>query len=122
MMTLELEPADLDDLLRAACPSSRRRRSANASASNSPDGEDFGVLLLDLRKTKQIMYNLLSNAVKFSGIDGAVTFGVARTHGAESGLIAGDWPVHSFALPDGQFEDFIELNIRDAGIGISVEI
>ena len=83
--------------------------------------EDLGVFQLDLRKTKQIMYNLLSNAVKFSGQDGVVTLSAARVPRSAVGFIDGGWPMQSFPLPEGDFTDFVELKIRDSGIGISAE-
>jgi CheY-like chemotaxis protein len=81
--------------------------------------DDIGVFQLDVRKTKQIMYNLLSNAVKFSGHDGVVTLSAERVSRSEVGAIPGGWPGQSFALADSEFTEFVELTIRDAGIGIS---
>ena len=51
----------------------------------------------DQRKLKQILFNLLSNAVKFTGDGGAVLLSAAR---------------------DG---DFLEIGVRDTGIGIREE-
>jgi PAS domain S-box-containing protein len=119
MMTLELEPADLGDLLSSSL-SIVRESAAGQRVRLALDMQDsFGVLHLDLRKTKQIMYNLLSNAVKFSGHEGVVTLSVSRVTRKEVGAIPGRWPVQTFPLADSNFVEFIELRIRDAGIGIS---
>jgi CheY-like chemotaxis protein len=83
--------------------------------------EDIGVFQLDVRKTKQIMYNLLSNAVKFSGHDGVVTLTAQRVSRSAVGVVAGGWPGQSFTLAESEFNEFVQLTIRDAGIGISVD-
>ena len=35
------------------------------------------------------------------------------------GLVPGDWPVHSFALPPSAHQQFLELSVSDTGIGIA---
>jgi signal transduction histidine kinase len=35
------------------------------------------------------------------------------------GTLAGDWPVHSFPLPDNEYGEFLELCVSDSGIGLS---
>src|SRR5204863_4622435 len=82
-------------------------------------GEGLGVLQLDMRKTKQIVYNLLSNAVKFSSHGDRVTLRARRVARDAVGKLPGDWPVHSFALAASQYAEFIEVCVSDNGIGIS---
>ena len=57
-----------------------REKAAAAAhrASSSRPADDLGLLQLDMRKTKQIVYNLLSNAVKFSASGGRVTLRARR--------------------------------------------
>jgi signal transduction histidine kinase len=73
MMTLELEPANLADLLSGSLSIVKETALGQRVHLELEMHEDIGVFPLDLRKTKQLMYNLLSNAVKFSGQDGVVT-------------------------------------------------
>ena len=85
MMTLELEPANLGDLLSGSLSIVKETAVGQRVRLELEMNEDIGVFQLDLRKTKQIMYNLLSNAVKFSGQDGVVTLSAhAGARGAPS--------------------------------------
>jgi DNA-binding response OmpR family regulator len=74
---------------------------------------------LDIRKTKQIIYNLLSNAVKFSARGGRVKLTARIVTRAAVGTMTGGWPVHSFPLPENGHETFLEIRVKDQGIGIS---
>jgi PAS domain S-box-containing protein len=121
MMTLELESADLGDLLAGSLSIVKETAVGQRVRLELEMDEDIGIFELDLRKTKQIMYNLLSNAVKFSGQDGVVTLSARRVTRESVGLITGGWPVRAFPLPDSQFIEFVSLTIRDTGIGISIE-
>ncbi len=121
MMTLELEPANLGDLLTGSLSIVKETAVGQRVRLELEMKEDIGVFSLDVRKTKQIMYNLLSNAVKFSGQDGVVTLSAARVQKSAVGFIAGGWPQQSFPLADSAFGDFVELKIADSGIGISRE-
>jgi len=121
MMTLELEPGNLSDLLSGSLSIVKETAIGQRVRLELEMKEDIGVFQMDLRKTKQILYNLLSNAVKFSGQNGVVVLSAARVTRDKVGLITGGWPVQSFPLPDSEFKEFVELTIRDAGIGISVD-
>jgi PAS domain S-box-containing protein len=121
MMTLELESANLGDLLAGSLSIVKETAVGQGVRLELEMDEDIGIFELDLRKTKQIMYNLLSNAVKFSGQDGVVTLSARRVTRESVGLIAGGWPVRAFPLPESQFIEFVSLTIRDTGIGISIE-
>jgi PAS domain S-box-containing protein len=121
MMTLELEPANLSDLLSGSLSIVKETAVGQRVRLDLEMNEDLGVLQLDQRKTKQILYNLLSNAVKFSGQDGVVVLGAERVPRSGVGVIPGGWPVHTFPLPESEFKEFVALTIRDAGIGISAD-
>src|SRR5437868_984798 len=73
MMALELETVDLKSLLSNSLSIVREKAAAQRIKVELEIGEDLGLLQLDMRKTKQIVYNLLSNAVKFSANGGRVT-------------------------------------------------
>jgi CheY-like chemotaxis protein len=75
--------------------------------------------VLDMRKTKQIVYNLLSNAVKFSPSGGRVVMTARRVGREAVGVLPGDWPSHGFPLVDSAHAEFIEIVVSDGGIGIS---
>ena len=121
MMTLELESANLTDLLTSSLSIVKETAVGQRVLLQLEMDDDIGVFQLDVRKTKQIMYNLLSNAVKFSGQDGVVTLSAARVGRDHVGVIPGGWPGQSFTLADSEFSEFVQLSIRDVGIGISVD-
>jgi signal transduction histidine kinase/CheY-like chemotaxis protein len=121
MMALELEAVDLNSLLMNSLSIVREKAAAQRIRLELAVGEDLGVPLLDMRKTKQIVYNLLSNAVKFSANGGRVTLSAQRVPRSTVGTLPGDWSVHSFPLADNEFDDFLEICVSDSGIGISKE-
>jgi PAS domain S-box-containing protein len=119
MMSLELEAVGLNDLLATSLVIVREKASSERVSLVLDAEPDLGVPQLDLRKTKQIVYNLLSNAVKFSANGGRVVLQARRVTRRQVGTVAGVWPVHAFPLADGTDREFIELQVRDTGIGIS---
>ncbi|MDQ0740439.1 two-component system cell cycle sensor histidine kinase PleC [Pseudomonas sp. W4I3] len=119
MMDLELEPVELDGLLANSLLIVREKAALQRIELKLECAKDFGVLALDLRKTKQIIYNLLANAVKFSEHGARVTLAVREVSRAEVGQVPGDWPTHGFALPPSAFQCFLELSVSDTGIGIA---
>ena len=72
-----------------------------------------------MRKTKQIVYNLLSNAVKFSSQGDLVSLRARQVPRSAVGTLEGTWPVRSFELAQNEFNNFLEICVTDAGIGIS---
>ncbi|SFB35527.1 HAMP domain-containing sensor histidine kinase [Pseudomonas sp. NFPP24] len=119
MMELELENAELAGLLANSLLIVREKAALQRIQLKLECPEDLGLLQLDLRKTKQIVYNLLANAVKFSAHGSSVTLTVRQVPRAQVGHIPGDWPVYRFALPDGAHQPFLELSVCDTGIGIA---
>jgi len=120
MMALELETADLEHLLSNALSIVREKAAARHITLKLDLGTDLGALQLDTRKTKQIVYNLLSNAVKFSDTSAVVTLSARRVPRSSVGVIEGPWPMHGFVLADNEFEEFLEIAVRDSGMGISM--
>jgi PAS domain S-box-containing protein len=119
MMALELEEVDLRTLLSNSLTIVRERAADQGIGLELDIGDDLDMVLLDVRKTKQIVYNLLSNAVKFSANGGPVQLRARRVQRATVGKMPGDWPVHGFALADNEHRDFIKISVSDHGIGIS---
>ena len=119
MMTLELEAVDLNSLLANSLSIVKEKAAAHNIALELDTGDDLGTPLLDLRKTKQIVYNLLSNAVKFSERGGRVILRSRRVARSAVGTLAGDWPVRAFPLAENAYQEFIEIGVGDNGIGIA---
>ncbi len=119
MMMLELETVDLHSLLSGSLSIVREKALSQriALALDAPD--DLGTPLLDMRKTKQIVYNLLANAVKFSASGARVTLSARRVPRSAVGMLSGAWPVQSFPLAGSEFSEFLEIAVSDSGIGIS---
>ena len=104
-MTLELEPVPVEMLVRECLHVMRDRASAQRLELTLDIEDDLGDVLLDARKTRQILYNLLSNAVKFTPEGGTVRLS-ARKAGSER-------------FAQGRFAHYLELSVTDSGIGIS---
>ena len=121
MMALELEAVDLNDLLSKSLAIVREKAAVQRVKLELQVADGLGVVPLDMRKTKQIVYNLLSNAVKFSAKGGTVTLSARRVTRDEVGLSSSDWPTYGFALPDNAYTEFLEICVSDNGIGISRE-
>ncbi|WP_395060185.1 PAS domain-containing sensor histidine kinase [Polaromonas sp.] len=120
MMALELEPVDLDRLLSGTLSIVKEKALARSIALEL-DNDGGAGLLLDMRKTKQIVYNLLANAVKFGAGGSRVTLNARRVQREVVGTLPGTWPVHSFPLADNEYTEFLEISVSDSGIGISKE-
>ncbi|MDB6062547.1 MAG: hybrid sensor histidine kinase/response regulator [Verrucomicrobiaceae bacterium] len=119
MMALELETVDLKSLLANSLSTVKEKAAAQRISLELEFGDDLGMLQLDTRKTKQIVYNLLSNAVKFSAHGGGVVLRARRVLRDAVGQLPGPWPVHNFPLMDNEYTEFLELCVSDTGIGIS---
>ncbi len=119
MMDLEMESVDLKSLLSNSLTIVKEKAAAQSIQLELEIDDAFGPVQLDTRKTKQIVYNLLSNAVKFSAPGGCVVLCARAMPRAAVGRLAGDWPMHGFTLADSDYQDFIEIAVRDRGIGIS---
>ncbi len=119
MMTLELEAVDLDGLLSGSLSIVKEKALAQRISLELDTADDLGLPMLDMRKTKQIVYNLLANAVKFSASGARVTLSARRVPRNMVGMLSGAWPVHSFPLVDSEFTEFLEISVSDSGIGIS---
>ncbi|QHF02018.1 MULTISPECIES: PAS domain-containing sensor histidine kinase [Pseudomonas syringae group] len=119
MMELELESVELAELLSNSLLIVREQAALQSIQLKLESEADFGMLELDRRKTKQIVYNLLANAVKFSAPGGWVTLAVRQVPRALAGSIEGDWPTYGFELAPSAHEQFLELSVSDTGIGIA---
>ena len=121
MMALEFDAGDLGTLLANSLSIVREKAAVQRVRLELAGGDELGLLELDIRKTKQIVYNLLSNAVKFSESESCVTLSARRVSRSTVGTMAGTWPVHSFLLPESDYREFLEICVADNGIGIAEE-
>ena len=82
----------------------------------------LGTLQVDRRRLKQIVLNLVANAVKFTPGGGQVVVHVAAVDRvqAESALPGPGQGVR-MPLPASDVERFIEISVRDTGIGIALD-
>jgi len=106
-MTLNLEPQSVPALVRSSLQVVREMALGRRLRLTSDVSDDLADVWLDERKVKQILFNLLSNAVKFTPEGGEVHV-TARKVGRA-------------AVTEGGFEHYLELEVRDSGIGITPE-
>jgi len=119
-MTLELDPVDIIPLFEQSLAIVRERALARGVQLSLDVHGTKNTLMLDARKTKQIVYNLLSNAVKFSGGGGTVMMRVRRVRAAD----VRDWGASGttqvrMPMPQVSTEHFLEIMVEDEGIGIA---
>jgi len=79
----------------------------------------LGQVVVDVRKTKQIIYNLLSNAVKFTPDGGSVTLSLARVDRSAIESVRAGEGTRLFLPRDLGTEKWLEVSVRDSGIGIT---
>jgi PAS domain S-box-containing protein len=119
MMTLDLETVDLNSLLSNSLSIVKEKAATQNVRLELEAVENLGMLQVDVRKTKQIVYNLLSNAVKFSADGGRVTVRARRVARAAVGTLPGSRSVYGFPLADSEYGEFVEVCVADTGVGIS---
>jgi CheY-like chemotaxis protein len=119
-MQLDLEPVAVSALFANSLSIIREKAAARRIDLTMEIDASLGVIQADARKVKQIVYNLLSNAVKFSGEGGRVSLQAKRVTHADVGVVAEGATGRSFSLcGDEVVKDFLEIRVRDGGIGIS---
>jgi len=120
-MMLDYEPLNVPSLLEDSLAIVREKAASRSIQLEMHAGGELGTLRADARKVKQIVYNLLSNAVKFSSEGGKVTLHARRIPRGEVGQLEGPWAGRSLctdAVLDGADSEFLEIRVRDIGIGI----
>ncbi|MEJ6023130.1 MASE4 domain-containing protein [Ramlibacter sp. PS4R-6] len=119
-MTLDLEPVEVKPLFEQSLAIVRERAMARRVRLELDVNLGRESLLLDARKTKQILYNLLSNAVKFSQPGGRVLMRVRRVEARDvKGWGARGATQVRMPLPQVSSEHFVEILVQDEGIGIA---
>ncbi len=121
MMNLDLDTADLKELLSNSLSIVRDKAQAHGVSLSLVVDPGVGEMGLDVRKVKQIVYNLLSNAVKFSASGNEVELRARRVERAAVAMIDTSWPIYGFPLQDSPFTEFLEISVCDQGVGIAQE-
>ncbi len=120
-MLLDLDPVELMPVFTNSLSIIREKAASRGVRLTTAGLDKLGTMQLDARKVKQILYNLLSNAVKFTGDRGEVSLRASRVPSEMVGKLSGDWAGRSFPLANDDFEEFLEISVRDSGIGMSPE-
>ncbi len=119
---LDIEPVDLDELLRDALAIVQER-----ARLNRVEMSFFGVggnqrLCVDRRRLRQIIYNLLSNATKFTPKGGLIRLEARRVPRARAREALPGFPVGRRSdLPESEYTEFVQISVTDNGIGIPPE-
>jgi signal transduction histidine kinase/DNA-binding response OmpR family regulator len=121
-MSLDLEPTAAGALFEHSLSIVKERASKRSLRLRLDAPPELGTLLVDPRKTKQILYNLLANAVKFSSAGGHVTLSARRVARAEVDGWHSDAPtVVRMPLPATPAAYYLQIAVDDTGIGIAPE-
>lgn len=119
-MTLETEAAALEPMLDGAMVVVREKALERRIRLQLTVAPDLGAMLVDVRKVRQILFNLLSNAVKFTPDNGAVSVAARRVPRKQVGDgAAGGRASRILELPPSEFEEFLEIQVSDSGVGLA---
>jgi len=119
-MALDLEPLNVDAMLGNGLSIVREKAAAHRIQLQLDVEGRLGTVLLDARKTKQILFNLLSNAVKFTPEGGRVVLGARKVGSSRIEAWAAPEPTSlRLPLPSGPVAEFLEISVADTGIGVS---
>jgi PAS domain S-box-containing protein len=117
---LELEALDVDAELSSGAAIVVEQAGQSRIGWQPAQIQPVHILLADRRKLRHIICNLLTNAVKFSR-DGAPVVMSAREvpRAAVQLAVPTGGAAHTCPLPKNEFEFFLEIAVRDHGIGIA---
>ncbi|MBI5276846.1 MAG: response regulator [Burkholderiales bacterium] len=118
-MSLDLEPTAAAALFEHSLSIVREKAARKKLRMTLDVPADLGLLQVDVRKAKQVLYNLLSNAVKFSSEGGGVTLRARRVQrSGVTGWHSGAPTVILQPLPEAAFDEYLQIEVEDTGIGI----
>lgn len=125
-MTLDLSDQSVDRLLGDSLVVVRSAAAARGIGLAADLVDGSGLLQVDARKVRQILYNLLSNAVKFTPDGGSVSLRAARVPRSALAWEPDGVGPHAMAqvrmpVPANDFAFFLEISVSDTGVGIGPE-
>ena len=116
---LEYEATDLGQLLSDSLLVVEEKARGKRVDLQTELAANLGRLTVDPRRLKQILHNLLSNAVKFTPMGGQATLYANRVSRARAAAAVPGFPVgRRTTLPDGPAQDYVEISVRDTGVGM----
>ncbi|URI06091.1 response regulator [Aquincola tertiaricarbonis] len=120
-MELQLGPEQPATLAASGLSVVRERAATRRIELRADLPEDLGSVVLDSRRTLQIIFNLLSNAVKFTAEGGLVQLSMARVTREEA--MARATTEHSRVFPPAGAvtAHYLQIRVSDTGIGIAPE-
>jgi signal transduction histidine kinase len=117
---IELEPIDIDLLVKDALSLVQEQMHARKIRLEYRNASTLKNVLADARRLKQILINLLSNAIKFTPEQGAIMVDVAMVSRFEAReTMPGFEDGVRFALPETAYQEFLQLSVRDSGLGMT---
>jgi DNA-binding response OmpR family regulator/anti-sigma regulatory factor (Ser/Thr protein kinase) len=118
-LEVDIEPVDLNRLLSDGVAIVGEMAAANGIRLEYRAATQSLRMLADPRRVKQIVFNLMSNALKFTHRGGTVSLEATLVDraGAETGLPGFARGVR-MPLPENEFPDFVQICVRDTGVGI----
>jgi len=119
-MTLDVEPLEVASLLQDCLAIVKEKALKHCIALSLDVSGAPAHVVADARKLKQVIYNLLSNAVKFTPKGGQVRLATrAIKRDALSLRVPEGMAVRQLPLPDSDWQEFLEIQVSDSGIGIA---
>lgn len=119
-MTLDLEVVAVAGVLEAGFSVIKEKALQHRIRLKLDVPDHAGDIVADARKVKQIVYNLLSNAVKFTPEGGEVRVCARAVKRGDMRLAAPQGgAIHQLPLPESDYQDFLEVQVCDNGIGIA---
>ncbi len=123
---LELEPSsvNLEILLENSLIMVKEKAMKNGLKLSTKIKEVQDTIHADERKLKQVIYNLISNAIKFTPDGGSIIVSACSLNLPERRMSTRDGREITLPSPNDHEQtdtDFVEVSIKDTGIGISQE-
>lgn len=126
-MTLELETAQLPQLLEGCLSIVREKALVHDIVLKTSIAADLGDARVDVRKFKQMVYNLMANAVKFTSDGGSVILAAQRTSGnqlefsvTDTGIGIAEKDMQRLFAPFEQLDSSLARKYEGTGLGLSM--